>query len=336
MCSSDLRGLAQGTDVNKDLEHKLALHVNRRHCTLVSNCTDALYIALVSLKLPHGFRAAVPSLTWVSTASAVCRAGGVPVFYDVDENYTINVEQDFSDVDVIMAVDLLGNSCNWEELEKKCAGKYIINDSAQAFGTIHQGRSSLTRGIISCVSFGPLKPLPSFGSGGALLTDNEELAREHKLLRLHYKRDNLDLETIHPNAIHSINSVMSSFEVSAVTVCLEHYKKWQERRVKIAEYYKSTLGLDSSYNTNQESNALYRFAMRHPKKQFIIDNMFNNGVQVSGLYHPLYMEPRFKHYERKVCTLANKYSFQSFVIPNQHTLTDGEVETVAEKIKELL
>jgi len=334
------QGLAQGEAVNQDLEKMLCEHTGRKHATLVGNCTDALYIALKSLNLPQGFRAAVPDMTWISTASSVVRAGGIPVFFDIDTNYTINTEQDFSDCDVILAVDLLGNSCNWELLESKWAHKPIVHDAAQSFGTVYHSKSSLRRGTVACASFGPIKPLPSFGSGGALFTDDDELNQQHKLLRLHYKKTNLDVTAKDSRAVYSINSVMNSFEISAVTVGLKYYEAWRQRRNSIARYYydnfKNDLEFSHGPNMPETFNALYKLAMRHKKQKSIVDGMHHNGVQAQGLYIPLTAESRFKEYPKRSTSVSSKFSFLSFTVPNQHTLTDSEVDVVVQELKKQL
>lgn len=334
------QGLAQGELVNQSLEKLLCEHTGRKHATLVGNCTDALYIALLSLNLPHEFRAAVPALTWISTASSVVRAGGIPVFFDIDTNYTINADQDFSDCDVIVTVDLLGNSCNWELLESKWAHKPIVHDAAQSFGTVYNGKSSLVRGNVACASFGPIKPLPSFGSGGALFTDDDELNQQHKLLRLHYKKTNLETSIDDDRAVYSINSVMSSFEISAVTVGLKYYEAWRERRNSIVRYYydnfKNDIEFSHTPHMPETSNALYKLAMRHKKQKSIIHGMYENDVQAQDLYIPLTMESRFKNYPKNPTTNTAKFSFLSFTVPNQHTLTDSEVDVIVHELKKQL
>lgn len=333
-------GWAQGEIVNQVLEKQLCEHVGRKHATLVSNCTDALYIALISLNLPKAFKAAVPSLTWISSASSIVRAGGVPVFYDIDTNYTINCDQDFSDCDVIVTVDLLGNTCNWDLLKSKWPDKPVVHDAAQSFGTVFQGHHSAARGTVSCVSFGPIKPLPSFGSGGAIFTDNDDLNKQHKLLRLHYKKTNLETSVDDSCAINAINSVMSSFEISAVTVGLKYYESWRERRNDIVRYYYDNFKNDLEFSHTpampETFNALYKAVLRHKQANLIIQKLYNDNIQAQNLYIPLTLESRFKSYHKHPTPVTSKFSFMSFTVPNQHTLTDGEVDTIVQALKKQL
>lgn len=332
------QGLAVSPLINEDLERRLCEHTGRKHAALVGNCTDGLFIALKALNLPSGFRAAVPAMTWVSTASSVVRAGGVPVFYDIKENYTIDETDDFSDVDVIVAVDLLGNSCNWDRLEQ--LGKPIVHDAAQSFGTVYQGRSSITRGMIACTSFGPLKPLPSFGSGGCVFTDDDDLNKEIKLLRLHYKKSNADTCSDGLNAVMSVNSCMNSFEVSAVDVCMNYYEQWRDRRHRIADYYyenfKNYFEFGWNPRHNDEPNSIYKFVLRYKKARQLFHSVLDSGVQAQELYIALINEQRFKNYPKKTIRNASKYEFMSFTLPNQHTLTDSEVDTIVTTTKKFL
>ncbi len=332
------QGLAVNPLINEDLERRLCTHTGRKHAALVGNCTDGLYLALTALKLPQRFRAAVPAMTWLSTASSVVRAGGIPVFYDITENYTINVDDDFSNIDVIVAVDLLGNSCDWDRLEK--LGKPIVHDAAQSFGTVYQGQSSICRGLISCVSFGPLKPLPSFGSGGCVFTNDDDLNKEIKLLRLHYKTNNLDVSNTGPNAVMSINSCMNSFEISAVDVCMNYYEQWRDRRRQIADYYyenfKNYFEFSRTPQQPEEHNSIYKLAVRYKNARSLISSLFDNGIQAQSLYVALINESRFRDYPKKTIRNASKYEFMSFNLPNQHTLTDSEVDIIVATTKKFL
>jgi perosamine synthetase len=332
------QGLAQGFLVSDSLEQQLADIAGRKYCVLTANCTDALYISLELLKqqgkIPPNFRAALPSITWVSTASAVIRAGGEPVFYDINQNWCLDGDQNFSNVDIIMAVDLLGNSCDWEKLEQQ--GKIIVNDAAQSFSTEYKNKKSLQRGEISCTSFGPLKAVPSFGSGGALFVNDPDQAGLAKLLRLHYKSHNMD-----PQCGIGINSIMSSFEISSVTVCLKYHLKWQQRREQIARYFyenlNSLINLSFTPDNPETNNTLYKVAIRHKNKPKLVSAIRNDGVMVHPMYDPLFREPVFKNYAKfESCRNSSKMSYEGILLPNQHTLTDGEVDKIVETVKKYL
>lgn len=332
------RGLAQGNMVSEGAEQRLAEISGRNHCVLTANCTDALWIALEILKhqdkLQPGFRAAVPAVTWVSTATAVIRAGGTPVFFDINSRWCLDADQDFSNVDIIMAVDLLGNSCEWSKLEQ--TGKLIVLDAAQSFCTEYQGRKSLQRGHISCTSFSPLKSVTSLGSGGAVFVDDAEQANLARLLRLHFKTNNQD-----PQRGLGINSTMNAFEVSCLNASLDRRQIWQQRRESIAMYYHQQLGglIDLSYQPGgpEVNNSLHRIALRHKQRRKIFELLHKDQIMVHPMYTALFSEPVFRSVERHSdCLNSARMTWEGFVVPNQHTLTDAEVEIVCAKIKSYL
>ena len=162
---------------------------------------------------------------------AVARAGHTVVPIDVGKDYCYDPDSDSPQVDAIMGVDMFGNMCNWSMLEQ--LGVPVLNDAAQSIESHNGVKYSAGYGDAACLSFSPSKTISSWGSGGAILTDNKRIADKAKKLRLHGKQTNNE-SAIHPG----LNSMMSSFECACVLVGLEHSDEWQKRRHKIASYLK--------------------------------------------------------------------------------------------------
>jgi dTDP-4-amino-4,6-dideoxygalactose transaminase len=178
--------------------------------------------------------------------------------------------------------------------------------------------------------------VPSFGSGGAVFVDTEEQAQLARLLRLHYKTNNQD-----PQRGMGINSTMNAFEVASVTVCLKYHLEWQARRHKIACYYRDQFGdrVSLSYDPHapEQKNTLHKLVARHKSRPRIFQKLHADNILIHPMYIPLYVEPVFKSLEKHgTCSTSSRMGFEGFLIPNQHTLTDSEVEFVTDKILAIL
>ena len=175
-----------------EMEHALAHLVDTRHCISVSSGTDALLIALMSLGIGPGDEVIVPAFTFAATAEAVLLAGATPVLVDVELD-TCNI--DASSVKsaigdrtkAIIPVALYGQPADMAELHQLAEhhGHTVIEDAAQSFGAHYRNRKSCALSRIGCTSFFPSKPLGCYGDGGALFTDDDELARAFREIRVH-------------------------------------------------------------------------------------------------------------------------------------------------------
>lgn len=184
-----------------ELENKLADYVGVKHCISCANGTDALQLALMAWNIGPGDVVFVPDFTFFSTGEVVATLGATPVFVDVDEN-TFNIDADklecainyvLNNTDlrprVVAPVDLFGLPANFDDI-RRIADKYnllILEDAAQGFGGVKDGKKACSFGDISTTSFFPAKPLGCYGDGGAIFTDNDEWAALLKSYKVHGK-----------------------------------------------------------------------------------------------------------------------------------------------------
>ena len=176
------------------LETELARRSGRAHALSCASGTDALVMALMALDVGPGDYVVVPDFTFVATAEVVRLVGATPVFADVDP-VTYNLDPSSADSawygDIapvgIIAVDLFGHPARHQQLQHvaDAHGAWLILDAAQSFGATRAGVSTLAAGVISTTSFFPAKPLGAYGDGGALFTDDPELADVLRSIRLH-------------------------------------------------------------------------------------------------------------------------------------------------------
>lgn len=153
------------------------------HCVAVASGTMALEVALRALGIGPGDEVITTPFTWISTAETIALVGATPVFADIEpDTYNIDPKEVEKVVTpktkAIIAVNLFGQMADYPALEAIATkhGLKIIEDAAQSFGAVQNGRKSGTMGSVSCTSFFPAKPLGGYGDGGAVFTQDESLA----------------------------------------------------------------------------------------------------------------------------------------------------------------
>jgi UDP-2-acetamido-2-deoxy-ribo-hexuluronate aminotransferase len=166
-----------------ELEKRLADFVGARHCISCANGTDALQIALMSLNIGPGDEVITPGFTYIATAETVALLGAQPVYVDVDPR-TYNLDPSKLEAAItprtraIVPVSLYGQCADFDAINSIATrhGLPVIEDAAQSFGATYKGKRSCNLSSIACTSFFPSKPLGCYGDGGAIFTNDDELA----------------------------------------------------------------------------------------------------------------------------------------------------------------
>ncbi|MGY3606175.1 MULTISPECIES: DegT/DnrJ/EryC1/StrS family aminotransferase [unclassified Bradyrhizobium] len=232
------------------LEAELAKFSGAKHVVACASGTDALLMVLMGKKVGPGDAVLCPSFTFCATGESVALTGATPVFVDVDET-TFNMDaaslkrgiatakaRGLKPVGVI-PVDLFGQSADHDAIAAvaKAEGLFVLDDAAQGFGATYKGRRIGTFGLATATSFFPAKPLGCFGDGGAIFTDDDELAETLRSIRVHGqgsdKYDNVRL------------GLTGRLDTMQAAVLLEKLKIFEEEiaaRNEVAERYARGLG----------------------------------------------------------------------------------------------
>ena len=221
-----------------ELEREIAEYCDARHAIGCNSGTDALIIALQALGIGEGDEVITTPFSFFATASSICRAGATPVFVDIDPetfNLDANAVEDAITprTKAIMPVHLFGQCCDMESLWR-IAQKYdleIVEDACQAIGAEYQGRRTGVLGSVGCFSFFPTKNLGGAGDGGMMTTDDPELAKRLKCLRVH--GDVGQYEHIEVG----MNSRLDSLQAAVLRVKLRKLDTWTEARQHNANQY---------------------------------------------------------------------------------------------------
>jgi dTDP-4-amino-4,6-dideoxygalactose transaminase len=227
----------------KSFQAELEQYLNVKHVIPCANGTDALQIAMMALGLKPGDEVITASFTYVATAEVIALLGLTPVLVDVyPDTFDINVEAIeraiTSKTKAIVPVHLFGQCANMEGI-LKLAKKYnlfVIEDVAQAIGaeyTFSDGtvKKAGTMGDIGCTSFFPSKNLGCYGDGGAMYTNNEELAKKLRMIANHGQ----SVQYVHDSI--GVNSRLDSIQAAILRIKLRHLDAYAAARNKAAAYY---------------------------------------------------------------------------------------------------
>lgn len=175
-----------------ELEEKLAAYTGAKYCITVANGTDALQIAQMALGVGPGDEVITPGFTYIATAETVALLGAKPVYVDIDAR-TYNLDAALLEAAIssrtkaIIPVSLFGQCADFDAINAIAAkhGIPVIEDAAQSFGATYKGRKSCNLTTIACASFFPSKPLGGYGDGGAIFTNDDELAKVMRQIARH-------------------------------------------------------------------------------------------------------------------------------------------------------
>lgn len=215
-------------------EAEFARYLGVRHCVGVANGTDALTIALRAAGVGPGDEVVMPSFTFFATAEAALVIGARPAFCDIDpETFCVTPDTVRAALSprtkAIVPVHLFGNVAPVPELRE--LGVPVIEDAAQAAGAELDGVKAGALGDAATFSFFPSKNLPCLGDGGAVVTDDDELAERVRLLRFHGSRDKVTFTDV------GYNSRLDSLQAAALRVLLPELDGWTDRRLDVAAAY---------------------------------------------------------------------------------------------------
>ena len=226
----------------QELEEKLANFVGAKYCISCANGTDALQIALMALNVGPGDEVITPGFTYIATAETVALLGAKPVYVDIDPK-TYNLDHSLLEAAItpntkaIIPVSLYGQCADFDEINAISAKHNIpvIEDAAQSFGATYKGRKSGNLSTISCTSFFPSKPLGCYGDGGAIFTNDEELATIMRQIARHGQ----DRRYHHIRV--GINSRLDTLQAAILLAKLEIFPDEIQQRHKVAQTYSEKL-----------------------------------------------------------------------------------------------
>lgn len=324
-----------------EFEAELTRYLGGRYAVGCASGTDALRIALMALEIGPGDEVITTPFTFAATVEAIVLQGARPVFADIDPR-TFNLdpgrieESITSRTRAILPVHLFGHPADMDPIldlarEKKLR---VIEDAAQAVGARYRGKCAGTLGDIGCLSFYPAKHLGACGDGGALLTNDPELAQSCRMISHH------GAERRYRHELPGLNSRLDSLQAAILKVKLPHLESWIERRIRIAEAYDRALQPlppAPPFRAPWVRHVYNQYSIRSPRRDELAEDLRARGVDCAIHYPlPLHLQPAYR------CLAEGKGAFphaealaeEILSLPVFPELTREETEQVAGAVRD--
>jgi UDP-2-acetamido-2-deoxy-ribo-hexuluronate aminotransferase len=332
----------------RELEVELSRFCGAQHALTCSNGTDALGLILMALELDATNAVLCPSFTFAATAEAVAWFGATPVFVDVDEQ-TFNIDpasleagivsakgQGLSPVGVI-SVDLFGQPADYDRVESICAAHrlWLLSDAAQSFGATYNGRKVGTIGTATATSFFPAKPLGCYGDGGAVFTDDAELAATIKSLRVHGQgSDKYD------NVRIGLNGRLDTLQAAILIEKMRVFRDEIESRNTIAARYNAALAdvAQVPHVMNGATSVWAQYTLRVPatRREALAAGLKSRGIPTAVYYaKPLHQQTAYRKYPvaGNGLPVSERLAAEVISLPMHPYLDEGEQDFIIDAVK---
>ena len=328
----------------ESFESAFADYLGARFCVGVSNGTAAIQLAVMACGVGAGDEVIVPANTFFATAEAVSTAGATPVFVDADPiSYTIDVNRIEAAITprtrAIIPVHLYGQSADLDPIFDIAARHdlAIIEDAAQAHGALYKGRRVGARGRANCFSFYPGKNLGAYGEGGAVVTDDAEVARRVRLLRDHGSEQKYRHEII------GYNFRLEGMQGAVLNVKLKYLDNWNDlRRAHAARYGEllafaqtSVAALALPQELPYARHIYHLYVVQTEARDELQKHLTAAGVQ-TGIHYPvpIHLQPAYRALSKRAGDFpeAERQAARVLSLPMFPELTDEQIARVADRV----
>ena len=330
-----------------ELEEKLADYCGVKHAISCSSGTDALLIPLMAWGIGPGDAVFTTPFTYVATAEVISILGATPIFVDVYES-TYNIDCEKLEIEInrivnegklqpkaIIPVDLFGLPARYRLIDK-IANKYnlkVIEDAAQSFGGSIRGKKVGTFGDVAATSFYPAKPLGCYGDGGAIFTNDDNLADECKAIRIHgTKTDKYNSEMI------GLNGRLDSIQAAVLLEKLSIFDDELEMRNEVDGYYRRHLN-NAQYHPKeyQSAHALFSVVLGSNKKRNdLIEKLEKNKIPSVVYYKfPIHLMKAFNYlgYSKGDFPISELLSDTIVSLPMHPYLSKNDISLIIDSMK---
>lgn len=280
-----------------ELEEKLAAYTGAKHCITVANGTDALQIAQMALGIGPGDEVITPGFTYIATAETVALLGAKPVYVDIDAR-TYNLDPALLEAAItprtkaIVPVSLYGQCADFDAINAIAAkhGIPVIEDAAQSFGATYKGRKSCNLSTIACASFFPSKPLGCYGDGGAIFTNDDELAKVMRQIARHGQ------ERRYHHIRVGVNSRLDTLQAAVLLAKLPAFDSELKSRQEAANRYRDLFSVSGKvtppYIDQNNVSAFAQYTISVQNRDLVAAKMKERGIPTAVHYPaPLNKQP---------------------------------------------
>lgn len=338
----DSQGFANGPAVAR-FEKELAAYLGCRDVVCVNSGTTSLQAALICAGVGPGDEVVTVPHTWISTAWAISYVGARPVFVDVDRK-TCGMDPSRVEAAIgprtraLLPVHLYGQPVDIEPILEISRRRSIpvVEDCAQSIGAKYRGRQTGTFGLVNATSFYPGKNLGAFGEGGAVMTDDQEIAARVRRLRDHAQQGR------HNHVEIGFNWRMDGFQGAVLSLKLPRMDGWNARRREIAARYRAGLtGLPglALLPANDWSEPIWHiFPAFHAEREEFRSRLEARGVQTGVHYpRPVHLQPAYRGlgYAAGSFPVAEELAATEFSLPMFPELSDRDADRVVDAVREV-
>ena len=325
----------------KAFEAEAAAYAGARHAIACASGTDALLIALRAIGLGPGDEVITTPFTFVATASTVVMCGAKPVFVDIDPR-TFNLDLNQVEAAItprtkaILPVHLFGQPVHLVPLKALCEkhGLKLIEDAAQSFGADYAGRKSGAYGDIGCTSFYPSKNLSAFGDGGLMITDDDKLAAELRVLASHGSRGR------YHHHVLGYNSRLDELQAVILRIKLKRLDSFNNRRIAIADSYNQLLAglVETPFADGHGRHVYHQYTILSDRRDTIQKALTDAGIACAVYYPvPLHQQEMFAATHGQVTLpVTESVAQRCLSLPISPMLKDEQISRIAATIRSAL
>lgn len=344
-----------------ELNEKLAKFAGVKHAISCSSGTDALLMGLMAHGIGPGDAVFTTPFTFVATAEVIALTGATPIFVDIDP-VTFNIDVDALRKTIaqmksgekggcrlprcskdltprgIIPVDLFGIPADYDPIMDIAQkhGLFVLEDAAQGFGATYKGKRTGSFGHVGATSFFPAKPLGGYGDGGAVFTDDDELAKLMQSVMIHGMGDNR-----YENVRVGINGRLDSMQAAVLLPKLEIFPKELEMRQRVADKYSELLadvpGIVTPTVPENCTSAWAQYSVLAEDRN-LIQKALREAEIPSAIYYPLplHLQKAFAHLEYKSgdMPVSEDCAARIFSLPMHPYMQDEQIEEVCSVIKD--
>lgn len=321
-----------------ELEEKLAAFVGAKYCITVANGTDALQIAQMALGIGPGDEVITPGFNYIATAETVALLGAKPVYVDIDPR-TYNLDPALLEAAItprtkaIVPVSLYGQCADFDAINAIAAkhGIPVIEDAAQSFGATYKDRKSCNLSTIACASFFPSKPLGCYGDGGAIFTDDDQLAKVIRQIARHGQ----DRRYHHIRV--GVNSRLDTIQAAILLPKLSVLNEEMAQRQHVSALYKKLLGEAGIHTTPfvepHNISAWAQYTIRVQDRDSVQEKLKQAGIPTAVHYPiPLNKQPAVADAGAKL-PVGDQVAAEVMSLPMSPGLTRADQALIAETLR---
>lgn len=324
-----------------ELEEVLAVYTGSKYCITVANGTDALQIAQMALGIGPAHEVITPGFTYIAAAETATLLGAKPVYVDIDPR-TYNLDASLLEAAItsrtkaIIPVSLYGQCADFDAINAIAAkhGIPVIEDAAQSFGATYKGRRSCNLSTIACASFFPSKPLGCYGDGGAIFTNDEELAKVMRQIARHGQSRRYHHIRVGVNS--RLDTLQAAILLSKLTILDEEI----ELRQKVAARYRQVLnpggaatkkwGVTHPFIDPHNTSVYAQYTLRVRQREKLQLHLTSHGIP-TAIHYPVPLNKQAAVSDNsKNLPCGDEAAKQVISLPMHPYLTEADQNMIAE------